>query len=228
MHVCTSCGAFGRISPIFYGEVGSDLEVFFLCSLAEWRSVFSRCLSFQSVAQLALGKLFYELHVAETRDDGQHFFRSVRHFSASSSELRPVVSGLPNHLDTSKARVVGNMVYIELFDEDTAGLWPGSVTDPGSQERVQRHIVEHLTDFVRVAPMVQIPDAPVPQMVTRRMLFESWTSRLSSRLPHCPRSLTHPVLPAWFPRTADGGTVSGSADRSLLCFAPAAAFRADR
>ena len=33
------------------------------------------------------------------------------------------------------------------------------------QERVQRYTVEHLTDLVRVAPMVQILDAPVPQMV---------------------------------------------------------------
>ena len=29
--------------------------------------------------------------------------------------------------------------------------------------RVQRHTVEHITDLVRVAPMVQILDAPVPQ-----------------------------------------------------------------
>ena len=42
---------------------------------------------------------------------------------------------------------------------------PGSVTDPRPQERVQRHTVEHIVDFVRFAPMVQIFDAPVPQMV---------------------------------------------------------------
>ena len=50
IHVCISCGAFGRIAPIF-DEVDSDPEVFHLCSHAEWRSVLSL------VAQLALGKL---------------------------------------------------------------------------------------------------------------------------------------------------------------------------
>ena len=45
------------------------------------------------------------------------------------------------------------------------GARPGSVTDPRPQERVQRHTVEHIVDYVRSAPMVQILDALVPQMV---------------------------------------------------------------
>ena len=63
----------------------------------------SRCFSFQSGCTARTwksGHYLYELHVAETRDDGQQFCcRSVRHFSASSSELRPGVSGLPINLD---------------------------------------------------------------------------------------------------------------------------------
>ena len=51
-------GAFGRITHIFYGEVDSKSEVFSLRSHAEWRSVLSRCSSFQSwYALLAFGNL---------------------------------------------------------------------------------------------------------------------------------------------------------------------------
>ena len=50
-------------------------------------------------------------------------------------------------------------MFFELFDEDTAGV------RPQPQERVQRHTMEHIVDFVCFAPMVQILDAPVPQMV---------------------------------------------------------------
>ena len=50
-------------------------------------------------------------------------------------------------------------------DEDTAGVRPEALAHPRPQERVQQHAVEHIVDFVRFAPMVQILDAPVPQMV---------------------------------------------------------------
>ena len=46
-----------------------------------------------------------------------------------------------------------------------AGLRPGVLAEPRPQERVPRHTVEHIVDLVRVAPMVQILDAPVPQTV---------------------------------------------------------------
>ena len=48
---------------------------------------------------------------------------------------------------------------------------PSSVRLPAWQRRrgrklgVQRHTVEHIVDFVCFAPVVQILDAPVPQMV---------------------------------------------------------------
>ena len=52
--------------------------------------------------------------------------------------------------------------FFRLYDEEDAewGARPGSVTDPRPQQRVLRHIVEHLED---PAPMVQILDVPVPQ-----------------------------------------------------------------
>ena len=42
---------------------------------------------------------------------------------------------------------------------------PEAFVEPRPQERVQRHVVEHITDLVRVALMVQILNAPVPQTV---------------------------------------------------------------
>ena len=62
-----------------------------------------------------------------------------------------------------RTRAAGEAVIFELFDEDTAGLWPGVLAEPRPQERVQRHTMEHIVDFVCCAPMVHILDAPVPQ-----------------------------------------------------------------
>ena len=62
-----------------------------------------------------------------------------------------------------RTRAAGEAVFFELFDEDTAGLRPGVLAEPRPQERVQRHTMEHIVDFVCCAPMVQILDAPVPQ-----------------------------------------------------------------
>ena len=57
-------------------------------------------------------------------------------------------------------------VLFKLFDEEPGGRRPtGLVEPPGPQERVPRHTVEQMAD---VAPMVQILDAPVPQMVEAR------------------------------------------------------------
>ena len=62
-----------------------------------------------------------------------------------------------------RSNAAGDAVFFELFD--TAGVRPGVLAEPRPQERVQRHVVEHITDLVRVAPTVQILDAPVPQTV---------------------------------------------------------------
>ena len=54
-------------------------------------------------------------------------------------------------------------VLFSLYDEEPGGGRPEAFAEPRPQARVQRHTVEHITDLVRVAPMVQILDAPVPQ-----------------------------------------------------------------
>ena len=64
-----------------------------------------------------------------------------------------------------KSKVAGETVFFELFDEDTAGLRPGVLAEPRPQERVQRHTMEHIVDYVCCAPTVQTLDAPVPQKV---------------------------------------------------------------
>ena len=64
-----------------------------------------------------------------------------------------------------RSKAAREAVFFELFDEDTAGLRPGVLAEPRPQERVQRHTMEHIVDFVCCAPMVQILDAPVPQTV---------------------------------------------------------------
>ena len=51
----------------------------------------------------------------------------------------------------------------QLFEEEPGGLRPtGLVEPPGPQERVQLRTVEQMAEVV---PMVQILNAPVPQMV---------------------------------------------------------------
>ena len=54
-------------------------------------------------------------------------------------------------------------MLFSLYEEEPGGGRPEAFVEPRPQERVQRHTVEHITDLVRVAPMVQILDAPVPQ-----------------------------------------------------------------
>ena len=66
---------------------------------------------------------------------------------------------------TSKTSVARDTAFFSLFDEEDAvwGARPTGLVEPrGPQERVQRHAVEQMADF---APMVQIFDVPVPQMV---------------------------------------------------------------
>ena len=64
-----------------------------------------------------------------------------------------------------RTRTAGDAVFFELFDEDTAGVRPGVLAEPRTQERVLRHTIGHIVDFVCCTPMVQILDAPVPQTV---------------------------------------------------------------
>ena len=71
-------------------------------------------------------------------------------------------------------------MIFELFDEDTAGLRPGVLAEPRPQERVQRHTMEHIVDYVCFAPMVQILDAPVPQTVEQLPDVLQFFDRLST------------------------------------------------
>ena len=78
----------------------------------------------------------------------------------------------------------------ELFslEEEPGGGRPAPVSEvAGWQEKVERHFME---DLGELAPLVQILDLPVPQMVetTLQTPCGSWISRLPSRLSKCPRS----------------------------------------
>ena len=79
-----------------------------------------------------------------------------------------------------RSRAAGEAVIFELFDEDTAGLRPGVLAEPGPPKRVQRHTVEHIVNFVCFAPMVQILDAPVPQTVEQLQDVLQFFDRLST------------------------------------------------
>ena len=79
-----------------------------------------------------------------------------------------------------RTRAAGEAVIFELFDEDTAGLQPRVLAEPRPQERVQRHTMEHIVDFICFAPMVQILDAPVPQTVEQLSDVLRFFDRLTS------------------------------------------------
>ena len=76
-------------------------------------------------------------------------------------------AALHGHVPEHPTPQAAGTEYFSLDVEDVpaAGLRPGVLAEPRPQERVQRHTVEHIVDLVRVAPMVQILDAPVPQTV---------------------------------------------------------------
>ena len=63
-----------------------------------------------------------------------------------------------------RSNAAGDAVFFELFDEDTAGVRPGVLAEPRPQERVQRHTMEHIVDFVCFAPLMQTLDDPAQQM----------------------------------------------------------------
>ena len=83
-------------------------------------------------------------------------------------------------LRRQKSKAAGEAVFFELFDEDTAGVRPEVLAEPRPQERVQRHTMEHIVDFVCCAPMVQILDAPVPQTVEQLQDVLQFIDRLTT------------------------------------------------
>ena len=109
-------------------------------------------------------------------------------------------------------------VLFKLFDEEPGGVPPEAFVEPRSQELVQRHVVEHITDLVRVAPMVQILDAPVPQTVEQQPDILRF---LDTLMPDPEQVIEVPkILSEGGARYAAGGTAGGSAeDRILFLFA---------
>ena len=79
-----------------------------------------------------------------------------------------------------KSKAAGEAVFFELFDKDTVGVRPEVLAEPRLQERVQRHTMEHIVDFVCCAPMVQILDAPEPQTVEQLPDVLRFFDRLST------------------------------------------------
>ena len=95
-----------------------------------------------------------------------------------------------------RSNAAGDAVFFELFDEDTAGMRPGVLAEPRPQERVQRHTMEHIVEFVCCAPMVQTLDAPVPQTVEQLPDVLRFFDRLSTvpeRVLEVPKIFTEDV-----------------------------------
>ena len=122
-------------------------------------------------------------------------------------------------------------MFFLLFDEDTAGVRPEVLAEPRPQERVQRHVVEHITDLERVAPVVQILDALVPQTVEQLpdvlQFFDTLTTD-PEQVVEVPKIFPKDVpMRAVFRDPAAGRTAGGSADDRIL-FLVAAPYGAER
>ena len=74
---------------------------------------------------------------------------------------------------------------------------PGVLAEPGPQERVQRHTMEHIADLVCCAPLVQTLDAPVPPTVEQLQDVLQFFDRLSTvpePVIEVPKIITEDVL----------------------------------
>ena len=58
---------------------------------------------------------------------------------------------------------------LDVEDVPATGSRPDRLAGVRPQERVKRHTVEHIVDFVCFAPTVQILTAPVPQLAEQRV-----------------------------------------------------------
>ena len=157
------------------------------------------------MALSAAGHHSYDKVAAGEKYDGLRAQKTDRAGEAANQALR-----------RQKSKAAGEAVLFELFDEDTAGVRPGVLAEPRPQERVQRHTMEHIVDFVSCAPMVQILDAFVPLTV----------ERLPGVLQFFDTLTTDPEQVIEVPPAA-GRTAGGSADDRIL-FLAAATFGAER
>ena len=118
-----------------------------------------------------------------------------------------------------KARAGGEVRVVPHGGVPEAPLPQGGSRPPclgvprGPHVGMERHVVE---DLGELAPLVQILDLPVPQVVDFVAdALRSWISRLPSRLSMCPRSpaLRVPLVLLFLSRSQR--TVGGSADRAV-------------
>ena len=123
--------------------------------------------------------------------------------------------------------------YYALSDEDEVPVWgsrPPCLGEPrGPQERAQPRTVEQIAVY---APMVQILDAPVPQLVEQLpdiLHFFDTLTPVPEQVIEVPKIVFDDVPCAHLcARHAAGGTAGGSADDYLLFFVIAADYGAAR
>ena len=68
---------------------------------------------------------------------------------------------------------------LDVEDVPASGMRPGVLPEPRPQERVLRHTMEHMVDFVCCAPVVQILDSKCPRSCLRTSLCERSFANIS-------------------------------------------------
>ena len=122
--------------------------------------------------------------------------------------------GAPRRQEPPLPAVTTNTQFFTL-DDGSVPVTGERPLEPRLQGGVQRHTVEHIID---VLPFVRILDVPVPQLGDQLVEFGS-----TLRPPRQnPEAFCGPAS------SAEGGTVGGSADRTVSFLAPAAECRAVR
>ena len=104
----------------------------------------------------------------------------VTHYGLRAQKTDRAGEAANKALRRQKSKAAGEAVFFELFDEDTAEVRPGVLAEPRSQERVQRHTIEHIADLVCCAPLVQTLDAPVPPTVEQLQDVLQFFDRLTT------------------------------------------------
>ena len=130
----------------------------------------------------------------------------------TSSTTRPR-SGASHSLPPSPQAAGTEYFSLDVEDVPVFGRRPRVLAEPQPQERVPRHTVEHIVDLVRVAPMVQILDAPVPQTVEQ---LPDILRLFDTLMPDPEQVIEVPKISPDSARYAVGGTAGGSADESWL------------
>ena len=101
---------------------------------------------------------------------------AAQHHSAPKS-AGPVSHNVLRNQNTARE---GTEFYAMSMDSDVVGGGRPPSLEPRPQERVQRHTMEHIVDFVCCAPLVHTLDAPVPQTVEQLPDVLQFFDRLST------------------------------------------------